>query len=145
MKVLQRFSIALLALLSLCCIANAQFWTPLNHQPGANVGVMIQLRDGRILVHEEQNGNSRNWHILTPDSTGSYINGTWSSGGSLPSGYSPWYFSSQVLFGSGRNVLIEGGEYNLGSAVWTTLGALGTCAPFGACNWVSNAPPSGWT
>ena len=122
-------------------LASAQSWTPLNNQPGANVGVMIQLRDGRILVHEEQGGNSQNWHILTPDSNGSYINGTWSSGGTLPSGYSPWYFSSQVLFGSGRNVLIEGGEYNFGTAVWTTLGALGTCTPFGACTWVSNAPP----
>jgi hypothetical protein len=126
-------------------LASAQFWTPLNNLPGANVGVMIQLRDGRILVHEEQSGNSQNWHILTPDSTGSYINGTWSSGGTLPAGYSPWYFSSQVLFGSGKNVLVEGGEYNLGNAVWTTLGALATCKPFGACTWVSNAPPSGWT
>ncbi len=125
-------------------LASAQFWTPLNNPPGANVGVMIQLRDGRILVHEEQSGNSQNWHILTPDSTGSYVNGTWSSGGTLPAGYSPWYFSSQVLFGSGKNVLVEGGEYNFGSAVWTTLGALATCIPFGPCTWASNTPPSGW-
>lgn len=145
MNVFRKFGIALLALLALCGIASAQFWTPLNRQPGVDVGAMIQLRDGRVLVHEEFNGNLRNWHILTPDSTGSYINGSWSSGGALPSGYSPLYFSSQLLFGSGKNVLIEGGEYNLGSAVWTTLGAYGTCPPFKACTWVSNAPPSGWT
>jgi len=144
MKVFRTLCIVFLAV-ACCGIANAQSWTPLNNQPGANVGAMIQLRDGRILVHEEQSGNSRNWHILTPDISGSYLNGTWSSGGALPSGYSPWYFSSQVLFGTGKNVLIEGGEYNLGSAVWTTLGALGTCTPFGACTWASNSPPSGWT
>lgn len=141
MKVFRTLCISILVV-AWCSIANAQFWTPLNHAPGASVGVMLQLRDGRILVHEPQ---SRNWLILTPDSTGSYVNGTWSSGGALPSGYGPLYFSSQVLFGSGKNVLIEGGEYNLGSAVWTTLGALGTCTPFGACTWLSNAPPTGWT
>ncbi len=123
--------------------APAQFWTPLNNLPGAGVGAMVQLRDGRILVHED-GGNSQNWHILKPDSTGSYINGTWSSGGSLPAGYAPLYFSTQVLSGSGKNVLVEGGEYNNGSQTWTNLGALGTCAPFGACTWVSNAAPPGW-
>jgi len=125
-------------------LASAQTWTPLNNQPGANVGVMIQLRDGRILFHEEQGGNSQNWHILTPDSTGSYVNGTWSSGGTLPPGYAPWFFSSQLLPGSGRHILIEGGEYNNGVQDWTNLGAYGTCIPFGPCSWVSNAPPSGW-
>ena len=141
MKVFRRFSIALLALLALSSLASAQFWTPLNHAPGANVEAMIQLRDGRILVHEP---SSTNWLILTPDISGSYINGTWSSGGTLPSSYAPLYFSSQVLFGSGKNVLIEGGEYNFGTADWTTLGALGTCTPFGSCTWASNAPPTGW-
>lgn len=125
-------------------LASAQSWTPLSNAPGVNVGVMVQLRDGRILVHEEQSGNSQNWHILTPDSTGSYVNGTWSSGGSMPSTYSPWYFSSQVLFGSGNHVLVEGGEYNFGSPDWTTLGALGTCNPFVACTWAINAAPTGW-
>ena len=144
MRLLQSLGMAVVVCVLGVSLASAQFWTPLNNPPGANVGVMIQLRDGRILVHEEQAGNSQNWHILTPDSTGSYINGTWSSGGTLPAGYSPWYFSSQVLVGSGKNVLVEGGEYNNGSAAWTTLGALATCTPFGACTWVSNAPPSGW-
>jgi hypothetical protein len=105
---------------------------------------MLQLRDGRILVHEDQGGNARNWWILTPDSTGSYLNGTWSSGGSMPANYAPFFFSSQVLL-DGKHVLIEGGEYNLGTQVWTTLGAYGTCTPFGSCTWVNNAPPSGWT
>ena len=103
---------------------------------------MLQLRDGRILVHEEQSGNSRNWHILTPDATGSYINGTWSSGGSLPSGYSPWFFGSQVLL-DGKTIAVEGGEYNNGGSAWTNLGALGTISG-STITWVKNNPPSGW-
>jgi len=104
---------------------------------------MLQLRDGRILVHEEQSGNSANWHILTPDASGSYVNGTWSSGGSLPAGYSPWYFGSQVLL-DGKTVVVEGGEYNNGSAVWTTLGAVGTISG-GSITWKKNNPPTGWS
>ena len=123
--------------------ATAAGWQPLSNQPPATVGPMLQLRDGRILVHEEQSGNAAHWWILTPDANGSYLNGTWSSGGSLQAGYAPFYFSSQVML-DGR-VLIEGGEYNNGSAAWTTLGALGTVTPYGAVNWVANAPPSGWS
>jgi hypothetical protein len=123
--------------------AGAQTWTPLNNQPGADVGVMLQLRDGRILVHEEQGGNSANWHLLTPDASGSYINGTWSSGGKLPSGYAPWFFGSQVLL-DGKTVVIEGGEYNSGNSVWTTLGAIGTISG-SSITWTKNSPPSGWS
>ena len=123
--------------------AGAQTWTPLNNQPGADVGVMLQLRDGRILVHEEQSGNSRNWHILTPDASGSYINGTWSSGGQLQSGYAPWFFGSQVLL-DGKTIVVEGGEYNSGSSVWTTMGSIGTISG-NTITWVKNNPPSGWS
>jgi hypothetical protein len=123
--------------------ASAQTWTPLTHQPGADVGAMLQLRDGRILVHEEQSGNSRNWHLLTPDASGSYINGTWSSGGQLQSGYAPWFFGSQVLL-DGKTIVVEGGEYNSGSSVWTTLGSIGTISG-NTITWVKNNPPSGWS
>jgi hypothetical protein len=129
--------------LTLTGAAGAQTWTPLNNQPGANLGVMLQLRDGRILVHEEQNGNSGMWHILTPDTTGSYLNGTWSSGGKLPSGYAPWFFGSQVLL-DGKTIVVEGGEYNNGSQVWTTLGAVGTISG-SSITWAKNNPPSGWS
>jgi hypothetical protein len=125
-------------------IADAQSWTPLNNQPGVTLGPMIQLRDGRILVHEEQSGNAQAWHILTPDATGSYVNGTWSSGGLLPSGYAPFYFGSQLLL-NGRQLVIEGGEYNFGSAVWTNLGAIGAIVPYGPVTWTANSPPAGWS
>jgi hypothetical protein len=104
---------------------------------------MLQLRDGRILVHEEQAGNSRNWHLLTPDATGSYINGTWSSGGEMPLGYAPWFFGSQVLM-DGKTIVIEGGEYNGGRSAWTTKGAIGTISG-NTLTWVANTAPAGWT
>jgi hypothetical protein len=143
LKSLGKIAITSAMLFALLGAAGAQTWTPLVNQPGANLGVMLQLRDGRILVHEEQGGNSRTWHILTPDSTGSYINGTWSSGGQLPSGYAPWFFGSQVLL-DGKSVVIEGGEYNNGAAVWTTQGAIGTISG-SSITWQSNSPPPGWT
>jgi hypothetical protein len=122
-------------------LASAQNWTPLTHQPGHNVGAMVQLRDGRVMVHEEQSGNSRNWWILSPDSTGSYVNGTWSAAGQLPSGYSPWFFSSAVML-DGKHVIVEGGEYNNGNGVWTNLGAIYDVT---TNSWTSNSPPSGWS
>jgi hypothetical protein len=143
LKLLRRLAIASTTFLALLGSVLAQTWTPLANQPGVNLGVMLQLRDGRILVHEEQSGNSRNWHILTPDATGSYVNGTWSSGGQLQSGYAPWFFGSQVLL-DGKTIAIEGGEYNNGRSAWTTLGALGTISG-NSITWKSNSAPSGWT
>lgn len=142
MKFLKILAIATVVLVLGAGIASSQTWAPLNHQPGVNVGPMLQLRDGRILFHEEQAGNARNWWILTPDSTGSYLNGTWSSGGQLPENYAPFYFSTQVLL-DGKRVIAEGGEYNFGSAVWTNLGAVGTVSG-STFTWAANGPPSGW-
>jgi hypothetical protein len=143
MKSFARIATALTVLLALAGIASAQTWAPLAHQPTAVVGAMLQLRDGRILVRQEQGTASRNWFVFTPDAQGSYANGTWSSAGQLPSGYTPWYFGSQVMM-DGKTVVIEGGEYNGGTAVWTTLGARLTYSG-SSFTWVSNAPPAGWT
>jgi len=133
-------------MLTLIGLASAQTWTPLKNSPGVQIGAMIQLRDGRVFAHEDAfSAGSQAWYILTPDKTGSYVNGTWSAGGNLPNGYAPDYFSSHVFL-DGKHILIEGGEYNFGTAVWTTLGAYGTIAPFtGKATFVNNAPPSGWT
>ena len=143
MKLPGKIALTFAMLFALLFAAGGQTWTPLVNQPGANLGAMLQLRDGRILVHEEQSGNSRNWHILTPDATGSYVNGTWSSGGQLPLGYSPWFFGSQVLM-DGKTVVIEGGEYNGGRSAWTTKGAIGTISG-STLSWAANSPPAGWT
>jgi len=141
LKLLQTFAIASILVCSLLCTAGAQTWTPLNNKPPASVGVMMQLRDGRILVQEGQSGGG-NWFFLTPDATGSYINGTWSSAGQLQSGYAPLYFGSEVLL-DGKTIVVEGGEYNNGSQDWTNEGAVGTISG-SSITWVSNSPPSGW-
>jgi hypothetical protein len=143
LRLLGKLAITSAMLFALLGAAGAQTWTPLNNQPRVTLGPMLQLRDGRILVHEEQSGDLTAWHILTPDSTGSYVNGTWSSGGHLPSNYGPNYFGSEVLL-DGKTVVIEGGEYNFGHQDWTTLGAIGTISG-STINWVSNSRPSGWT
>ena len=145
MKQYTRMAIALTVLLALAGVAGAQSqWTPLNNQPGVNVGPMLTLRDGRILVHEEQSGNSTRWWLLTPDAQGSYMNGTWSSAGNTAAfSYSPWFFGSQVLM-DGQTVVVEGGEYNFGSSVWTNQGARLTYSG-ASFTWVANSPPPTWS
>jgi hypothetical protein len=76
--------------------------------------------------------------VLTPDNTGSYVNGTWTQVGSLPSGYSPYATASQTL-ADGR-VLLEGGEYNFGNFAFTNLGAIYDPA---TQKWTSVKPPRG--
>jgi hypothetical protein len=147
MKVFRTFGIALLALLAWSSIASAQepftagTWTPTKNAPASAVAHALLLSDGSVLVNSMffQN-HSDPWYRLVPDKTGSYINGTWSNAGSLPSGYNPLYFASSLL-PSGQ-VVVEGGEYNNGSAVWTTLGALYNP---NSKTWTSLTAPSGWT
>src|ERR1035438_4619439 len=111
MKQFARLAIAITVLLALAGLASAQTWAPLTNQPVAAVGPMLQLRDGRILVNESQGPDTGVWFILTPDASGSYAKGTWTTTGHLQSGYQPIYFGSQVLL-NGKQVVIEGGEYN---------------------------------
>ena len=59
-----------------------------------------------------------------------------------PHGYAPFFFGSAILL-DGNRVVVEGGEYNNGSAVWTTLGAIGTRSG-STFTWALNSPPAGW-
>ncbi len=106
-------------------------WTKANTAPAVSVGSMLLLTDGRVLVHSEPNcsgctGNYGSWYTLTPDNTGSYINGTWTQVASLPSGYTPLFFASAVL--PDGKVVVTGGEYNCPNSrctgVWQSKGAL---------------------
>src|SRR5579871_2506514 len=121
-------------------------WTKAKNAPPVSVGSMLLLTDGRVLVHSEPNcggcvGNYNNWYTLTPDKTGSYINGTWKQVASLPSGYDPLFFGSAVL--PDGKVVVQGGEYNCPasscSAVWQSLGALYDPA---ANKWTATTPPA---
>jgi hypothetical protein len=129
-------------------IANGQTWTPLTNTAPVSMGSMLLLTDGRVLVHEEPNCNPSTtcvgndytaWYTLTPDSTGNYINGTWTKVASLPSTYAPLFFSSAVL--PDGKVAVQGGEYNCPSGHcagdWQSLGALYDPA---ANTWTSTTP-----
>jgi hypothetical protein len=147
MKVFRTFGIALLALLAWSSIASAQepftagTWTPTKNAPSSAVAHALLLNDGSVLVNSMFFENHADpWYRLVPDKTGSYINGTWSSAGTLPNGYNPLYFASSLL-PSGQ-VVVMGGEYNNGSAVWTTSGALYNP---NSKTWTSITAPSGWT
>ncbi len=140
-------------------------WTPLNDQPLAHnptfypAGVFL-LTDGTVLAQDGALTN-QGWWKLTPDNTGSYVNGSWSQvasppncpnnypGASADTVYSPLYYASAVL-PDGRFVMI-GGEYNYNydyvkndhsREVWTSQGAIYDPV---ANNWTCIAPPSGWT
>jgi len=144
MKRLKEFGISLLALLALAGIASAQKWHPLNHPSAAPIGAIALLTDGTVLLHEEQTTTPQNWYKLTPDKTGSYINGTITKIAPLPvingTQYGPFYFGSVVL-PDGRYI-IEGGEYNNGSAVWTNDGAIYDPVKN---KWTAVKPPAGWS
>ncbi|MEJ0045546.1 MAG: hypothetical protein WDN04_04945 [Rhodospirillales bacterium] len=124
-------------------VGRAQTWTTLSHPAGFTAGAMLLLTDGTVMVQDQGTCGcgGGNWWRLTPDNTGSYLNGSWSQLATMPSGYKPLYFASAVL-PDGR-VIVNGGEYN-GSSTgsWTTKGALYDPA---ANTWVNVAPPHGWT
>ena len=108
----------------------------LKNQPPDGAIYTFQLTDGTVLA---QGGGESDWYVLTPDNTGSYVNGTWAKVGNLPSGYEPYAMASRVL-ADGR-VLIEGGEYNFGNFAFTNLGAV--YDPIKQ-TWTNVKPPKGW-
>jgi hypothetical protein len=118
-------------------------WTDLKKAfPGpTGPDTSLLMTDGTVLMHS---WCTSKWYRLTPDSKGNYINGTWTQAGSLPSGYFPFFFASEVL-PDGR-MMINGGEYNssdgnCGGGAWTTKGALYDPT---SDTWTSVSPPSGW-
>ena len=140
MKMFQKIAISLLALFLLAGLASAQKWTPLKNQPKFQPGAMALLTDGTVLIHEEQDNNPQKWFKLTPDKTGSYINGTITPIASTSSAYGPLFFGSVVL--PDGKYIIEGGEYNNGSAAWTNMGAIYNPLKD---TWTPVNPPTGWS
>ena len=137
MNLKQTLGLTLLVLLAWGTSAFAQSWQPLAHQPTFNASTSLLLTDGTVLV--QQYSGRQIWR-LTPDNTGSYVNGTWSQLASLPTNYAPLYYGSAVL--SDGRVIFEGGEYNFGSQVETNLGAIYDPV---ANKWTSVTPPAGWS
>jgi len=119
-------------------------WTPLaNPPPFGTPGTMLLESDGTVLVHNEPDndttGGTNQWWKLTPDSSGSYIDGTWSQIASMPASYTPLYFASAVL-PDGR-MIVEGGEYIGENDAWSNQGAIYNPV---TNSWKSVAPPPGW-
>lgn len=117
--------------------AEAQSVHRLRHAAPDGAELTFQLTDGRVLA---QGLNNSDWWVLTPDTKGEYLNGTWKQVASLPANYSPYAMASQVL-ADGR-VLIEGGEYNFGQFTLTNMGAI--YDPVRNA-WTTLQPPRGWT
>lgn len=109
-------------------------WGPLAHQPTFGAGTMLLLTDGTVMC---QSSGTNQWWKLTPDNTGSYVNGTWSALANGPN--SPLYFASAVLR-DGR-VFVAGGEYNAG--VSTDLLAAEIYNPV-SNTWTALTTPAGW-
>lgn len=116
-------------------------WTRLKNPPPFAGGTMLLASDGTVLVHVEPGpvGGTPDWYRLTPNSKGSYVDGTWSKLPSMPSGYAPLYFASAIL-PDGR-MIVEGGEYIVGTPTWTNRGAIYDPV---SNSWRSVAPPPGW-
>jgi hypothetical protein len=137
MKLFKSLGVVLIGCLALPGVAGAQTWQSLKHPPTVETDTALLLTDGTAMVHEY---NSPNWWRLTPDNTGSYLNGKWSQLASMPSSYAPLYFASAVL-PDGR-VLVEGGEYNFLSQDETNLGAIYDPVKN---KWTNVNPPQNWS
>jgi hypothetical protein len=95
-------------------------WKPLANLAPNFPGTMILLSDGTVMVQNYSNPAYQGWIRLTPDATGSYVNGTWSL--LAPMSTPRLYFASEVL--PNGNVWVLGGEYS-GSplrSTWTPTG-----------------------
>ena len=89
-------------------------WTALANSPSyASGGGMLLLSDGTVLAKSGGGGGQGTiYNKLTPDASGSYINGTWST--IAPMHNDRLYYSTQLLK-DGR-VYVAGGEYGAGGS-----------------------------
>ncbi|HQU00641.1 MAG TPA: kelch repeat-containing protein, partial [Acidimicrobiales bacterium] len=121
--------------------SSAPTWQLLANPAPGNPGAMFLMTNGQVLVEDQGNlqSGSPNWWFLTPTSSGSYVNGTWSTAASMPSGYNPLYFASAVL-PDGR-LLVEGGEFN-GTSTFAGTNQGAIYDPV-ANTWTAVSPPNG--
>ena len=102
-------------------------WTPLtNLDPGTSPGTMELLSDGSAMV---EGAGNQGWNKLTPDATGSYVNGTWSTMASMST---PRLYDATNVLTDGRVFVLGGvasdgtflnsGEiYNPLTNLWTSI------------------------
>src|SRR5262249_11652260 len=133
---IKKLTLTLTAFAGMMTFSPAQTLTPLVHPPPGGANLAFQLTDGTVMCQADR---EQDWWKLTPDNTGSYINGTWTKLASLQPGYVPDAFASAVL-ADGR-LVITGGEYNNGQFTLTNVGAV--YDPI-ANTWTPLAAPPGW-
>jgi hypothetical protein len=135
-NLLQTIAIVIAVSLVFSGAARSQSWQPLTNQPGFRASTALLLTDGTVMV---QDYGQSDWWRLTPDASGSYVNGSWSQLATLPAGYSPLDYSSAVL-ADGR-VIVIGGEYNSFRIAYSNTGAIYDPV---ANSWTYLSPPYGW-
>jgi hypothetical protein len=115
-------------------------WTLLSNLAPEKITDLMLLSDGTVMAQsgiEEQPG--KNWYQLTPDNTGSYVNGTWSQLASMTS--TRVYYPSNVL-PDGR-VFVAGGEYGQGTnkgEVYDPVADAWTSTPNGPLGDIGDVP-----
>jgi hypothetical protein len=108
-------------------------WVKLANNPGFGASTMLLLTDGTVMCQQE---GGLNWKKLTPDASGSYINGSWSD--LAPMHWTRRYYASAVL-NDGR-VFVSGGEYS-NAGGWTDKTEIYDPV---TDVWTEIAPPPGW-
>lgn len=87
----------------------SQNWTTLsNAVPQEDAGQLtLLLPNGQLFVHGGGGNASPDWYLVTPDSSGNYVDGIWTQAGSM--NVARLYFGSTVL--PNGEVFVVGGEY----------------------------------
>ena len=119
-------------------VSLAQKLTQLKNPAPNGAFVEYLLTNGTVIV---QGQSCSDWWLLTPDQSGSYVNGTWKQAASLPSGYAPYATSGAVL-ADGRFLLV-GGEYSDCGGEFTLTNQSAIYDP-DTNKWTMVAPPKGW-
>lgn len=110
------------------------WWVKVKSNPGFDASTMLLLTDGTVMCQEQ---GGLNWKKLTPDSKGSYIDGTWSD--LAPMHNTRRYYASAVL-ADGR-VFVSGGEYSDAGSETNKTEIYDPVTD----TWTVLSPPSGWT
>src|ERR1051325_4358724 len=86
-------------------------WVALNHQAPGAINLMLLLSDGTVMGQVCVNGNvcGSQWSRLIPDSSGSYVNGSWSDPNTVAPMHDPRANYSSAVLRSGK-IFGAGGE-----------------------------------
>lgn len=104
-------------------------WTALNNTAPGSVQLIMLCSDGTVMAFR---GSGTSWYRLTPDSNGSYVNGSWTTRDSMA--FTRRFHASTVLR-DGR-VFVAGAEYGTGFAN-------GEVYDPPTDNWTTTTPPPG--